>query len=308
MNLQKTLSSAARIEGVGIHSGKTTSLIIKPAKANTGITFVRTDYTHQDNQIKALWKNVIDTTFCTKIANAQNVSVSTVEHIMGALYACEIDNAIVEIDGPEVPILDGSAAPFIKHIDNSGIKTQNAPRPQIEVLRTISIEEANRWVSISPATSLVIDCTFSFGNRASFKPQNYRFTGDIKEFRNEISNARTFGFLQDIEKLESLGLVKGGSIDNAIVIDQDKIINPEGFRHKNECVRHKVLDAAGDLYLAGAPIKGYFQAKQNGHELHNKLLRALFADEKAWRLIYPTPSPHTHLAPRPATVSVGAIA
>ncbi len=292
--LQKTIDVPASLQGIGIHSGEQIQLTLKPARANTGIVFVRTDV-KAHGKIKALWSNVVDTNFCTKIANRHGTIVGTIEHLMAALYACEIDNLIVELNGPEVPVMDGSAAPFVHLINKAGTCTQDAKRPFIKILRTVTIEEPGRWASISPSDSFAMDCDFHFDGLATMKPQHYSFDGSTEAFKNDIIAARTFGFLQNVEKLRSLGLAKGGSLDNAVIIDGDQVLNPEGFRYPDECVRHKILDAVGDLYLAGAPIKGYFQGSQIGHEMQNKLLRALFADKKAWELCH-------HKAPSSSSV------
>ncbi len=283
--MQKTIQSVVSFEGVGVHSGDCISLSIYPAGPGHGITFVRTDVQDKDNVVQAHWDRVVDTNFCTGIANDAGVSVRTIEHVMAALYACEIDNARIEVNGGEVPIVDGSSAPFVALIEEAGIQQQQASRAQIEILKTVTVKgDDGRYVSLHPAKHFSITATHEFGDKADLRAQKYSYDGDVTSFKENIMRARTFGFMQDVEKLWSSGLAKGGSLDNAVVIDGSRVLNKEGFRYPDECVRHKILDAAGDLYLAGAPILGRYEGLQCGHGLNNKLLRALFADSSAWSL------------------------
>lgn len=284
--MQQTIASSAYCEGIGLHSGQLIEMTVKPAPVNAGISFMRKDVSDPEAaQIFATWDRVSDTMMCTKISNRFGVYVATIEHLMAALYACEIDNAIIEISASEVPVMDGSSEPFIKLFEEVGVKVQNAPRKYIEVLKTVRIGDDNRWAEISPSGSFDISCNFSFGNRADFEDQSFSFDGTPEAFKKEIMRARTFGFLQDVERLWESGLAKGGSLDNAVVLDGNRIVNHEGLRYENECVRHKILDAVGDLYTAGYRIRGSFKGSQIGHEIQNSLLHALFRDESAWRLV-----------------------
>lgn len=285
---QKTIRAPVTCQGVGVHSGQKIAMTLKPAPVGTGIVFIRTDQSDKQNSIPARWDYVVDTMLCTKIGNHQGVTVSTIEHIMAALYACEIDNLIIELDGPEVPIMDGSSEPFVDLIETVGFSEQNALRGVIKVLKTITVERGTSIVSLSPAGTFSASCQFNFNGRAKLATQFYEFDGSPASFKRDIIRARTFGFRQEVEHLWSLGLAKGGSLENAVVIDQDQILNPEGLRYDDECVRHKVLDALGDLYLAGAPIEGHFKGIQCGHHMQNMLLKALFADPQAWSFVVPT--------------------
>ncbi len=284
MPRQKTLGSVVHFEGIGMHSGGRVSMSLHPTTPGSGITFVRTDVTDRDNVIPALWDRVVDTMMCTTIGNDAGVRVRTIEHLMAAFYGCEIDNVRVELDSEEVPIVDGSAEPFVRLIDEAGTFEQNAPRPLLEVKRSVSVEVSpDKWVSLHPATCFTMECHYDFGDYAELRAQSLRYDGTPEMFREQIMRSRTFGFLKEAEKLWSSGLAKGGSLDNVVVIDGSRVINKEGFRYPNECARHKVLDAVGDLYLAGAPIRGFYSGHQPGHALNNKLLRALFADPAAFQ-------------------------
>ncbi|MBL0941468.1 MAG: UDP-3-O-acyl-N-acetylglucosamine deacetylase [Alphaproteobacteria bacterium] len=284
---QKTIRRPVTCQGIGVHSGQQITMTLKPASIGTGIVFIRTDQSKLYDPIPARWDYVVDTMLCTKIGNNQGVTVSTIEHIMAALYACEIDNLTIELDGPEVPIMDGSAEPFVDLIEAAGISEQKALRGFIKVLKTITVKRGKSMVSLSPAGTFSVSCQFSFNERAKLAAQFYEFDGSPASFKRDIIRARTFGFRQEVEHLWSLGLAKGGSLENAVVIDQDQILNPEGFRYPDECVRHKVLDALGDLYLAGAPIEGHFKGVQCGHHMQSMLLNALFADPLAWCFVVP---------------------
>lgn len=282
---QKTIKSVVSFEGVGVHSGDSINLSVYPAAVGSGITFVRTDIQTKDNVILARWDRVVNTHFCTCIGNDAGVEVRTIEHLMAALYACEIDNARIEVSGAEVPIVDGSAAPFVRLIEEVGVQEQSAPRALIEVLKPVKVKgDDGRYVLLQPAKHFSVTATHNFDGSADLRPQKYTYDGDVATFKEHVMRARTFGFMQDVEKLWSSGLAKGASLDNAVVIDGSRVLNKEGFRYPDECVRHKILDAVGDLYLAGAPILGHYEGLQCGHGLNNKLLRAFFADASAWRL------------------------
>ena len=279
---QKTIANAVSCQGIGIHSGALVTLTLYPAIAGSGITFVRTDL--GGVEVKASWRTVIDTRFCTTIGNSQGVTVSTIEHLMAALAASGIDNVRVEIDGPELPILDGSAHPFVSLIEEAGLQDQHVSRQIIRVLKTVTVTEGDRKVSLSPAPYYEIEVDFDFAGRTTLAAQNLTFRPLEEDFSEEISSARTFGLLEDAQKVWAMGLSKGASLDNTLVYDGTNVINEEGLRFDNECVRHKVLDALGDLHLAGGLILGKFHGIRTGHGLHHKLLLALFADPTAWEI------------------------
>jgi len=277
---QKTIANVVSCQGIGVHSGSPVTVTLHSAVSGSGITFVRTDL--GGAEVKALWQTVIDTRNCTTIGNSQGVTVSTIEHLMAALAANGIDNVRIEIDGPELPIMDGSAQPFMALVEEAGVKDQSAPRQVIRVLKTITVEEGDRKASFSPAPYYEIEVDFDFAGRTSLAPQNLIFRPLEDDFSEDISSARTFGLLEDAEKIWAMGLAKGASLENTLVYDGVEVINEEGSRFEDECVRHKILDALGDLHLAGGLILGKFHGVRTGHSLHHKLLLALFADPTAW--------------------------
>lgn len=279
---QKTLKHPIRATGIGLHSGIPVTMRLCPAAPGTGIRFRRTDVTGVDPVVPARWDRVADTRLCTLLANADGVSVGTVEHLMAALVGCEIDNLEVEIDGPEVPVMDGSSAPFVFLVDCAGIVEQDAPRRVLRVLKSVSVSDGDRAIRIDPAPAFSVTMCIDFAHVAVGR-QEKGLTLVNGTFRRELASARTFGFLDDIERLRALGLARGGSLDNAIVIGRDGVLNAEGTRFPDEFVRHKILDCVGDLSLAGAPIMGMVTASRSGHEINNRLLHALFADPAAWR-------------------------
>lgn len=283
---QNTLGRSVVFKGIGTHTAQPITMTIHPAHVDSGIVFARTDLTGGPHLIPALWGKVSDTNCSTTISNAQKVSVSTIEHIMAALYACEIDNAYIEITGGEVPIMDGSSDEFIEPLLNAGIFPQEKPRRSIQILKTILVrDDVDRWISVSPHDEFYMDCEFHFAGRADFPTQHYASIMTPEIFRDEIAAARTFGFVEDVVKLRSMGLAQGSSLENAVCIQEGKIINPEGLRFKDEFVRHKVLDAIGDLYTAGAPIKGCIRGTRTGHGMLNRLLQAVFSNPNNWRYI-----------------------
>ena len=280
--MQKTLVNSVNCSGIGVHSGNTVQLQILPATSNYGIWFERTDLT-QPNRIQAIWSSVSATELCTQISNAENISVSTIEHLMAALAALEIDNVHIKIDGPEVPVMDGSSEPFVSLLLKAGIQEQAQPRRILHILKDIEVKgSAGQCVSLKPSHKFIIDYQMDFQGRHGMNAQTYRFTGAMARMREDIGRARTFGFLEDVEKMRAAGFAKGGSLENAVVIDQGQPLNSDGFRYPDECVRHKVLDAIGDLYLIGGPLRGHYQAHNGGHSLNNQLLRALMANKSAW--------------------------
>lgn len=278
---QHTLARAVSCAGVGVHSGAPANLTIAPAAADGGITFIRTDLLEGNNIIPASYDRVTDTRLCSVLANEHGASVGTVEHLMAALAGCGVDNAIISIDGPEIPIMDGSSAPFVLLIQQAGITEQAARRRYIRVLRPVRVEDNGKWASYEPAAIPSFAMEIDFASQAIGK-QVRDFTLVNGNFVHELGRARTFGFLQEVEQLRKMGLAKGGSLDNAIVIDGDVVMNEGGLRYGDEFVRHKLLDSVGDLALAGAPILGAFRSAKGGHALNNKLLRALFSDDANW--------------------------
>jgi len=278
---QRTLKSPINCTGVGLHSGNKISMTLKPAPVNTGVVFRRTDINGAGAVIPARWDRVVDTRLCSVLGNEDGVTVGTVEHVMAALAGCGIDNVEIELNGAEVPIMDGSSEPFVFLIECAGIVEQEAPRRVIRVLKRVEVAYGSGHVAISPAETQIIDFQIDFDS-AVVSRQEMSLQVVNGAFRKELSKARTFGFLHEVEALWEAGLAKGGSLDNAIVVSQDGIMNEDGLRYDDEFVRHKVLDAIGDLYLAGAPVIGRFEGVCSGHAANNKLLRTLLADESAW--------------------------
>ena len=279
---EKTVASSCEIKGIGVHSALEATLRIFPAKAGEGIIFIRTDLNNAE--IKANWQSVADTRFCTTIANASGVTVSTVEHLMAAFSALGIDHARVEINGPELPIMDGSAAPFVEALLDAGVRELATPRTLIRVLKTVTAEENGRTVTLSPSDDFEVTLDFDFGGRLAMGSQYFHYQANETSFEDDISKARTFGLLEDAQKMWAAGLSKGASLENTLVFDQGKVVNEDGMRYEDECVRHKVLDVIGDLHLAGGKILGHVKAPSTGHGLNNKLLRALFADPVNYRI------------------------
>ena len=269
-------------------------MTLHPAPPGTGVVFLRTDLSNDANlsdgdcRIPALWDHVCGTTLCSTISNDSGVRVATVEHLMAALAGCEIDNVLVELDGPEVPIMDGSAAPFVFLIECAGSMAQDAARRVVRVVKEITVEDGDRLVKLSPGDGLSVSLEIDFDNPHVAR-QTHRFEVSGLTFKDELCRARTFGFESDIEEMRNLGLAQGGSLQNAIVVGEHGIINEGGLRYDDEFIRHKALDAVGDLYLAGAPIMGTYQGVRAGHGMNNALLRALFADLDAWEIVETSP-------------------
>ena len=282
--VQKTLKSSVTCSGVGVHSGMPANLTIKPADKNTGYVFIRTDVTDKNNVIAGLWDHVAETRLCTVLSNNDGVTISTVEHVLSALAGLGIDNAILEIDGPEMPIMDGSAQAFVEMIDRAGLQDQDAQRRYILVKKPVSFEEDGKTVTLMPSLNPSWNMDIDFDS-AAIGQQNHSFDNSEKSYRRDIADCRTFGFLHEVEMLKKMGLARGGSLDNAIVIDGDDVINPGGLRHEDEFVRHKILDAIGDLILAGAPILANYHGDKAGHAMNNKVLHALFANKDAFEFI-----------------------
>lgn len=277
---QTTLIHSVTANGVGLHTGNKVTLTMHPAAVNHGIVFQRLDLEGQP-KIPALWDKVTDTRMCTLISDEQGASVGTIEHIMAALRAAHVDNVLITLDGPEVPIMDGSAEPFDFLITCAGLQSQNAQRRTLHIKKEIRVQDGDKWASFTPAGVASFDFEVAF-NHPVIGQQTRTLTLVNGNFPSQISRARTFGFAHEVEYMRSQGLARGGSLDNAIVLDQEKILNATGLRYKDEFVRHKILDAVGDLYLAGLPIMGHYTGHKAGHALNNQLLRALFADPAAY--------------------------
>lgn len=279
---QNTLHRLISFSGVGLHSGQTVNMIVKPAPVDTGIVFIRTDIADKNNKIQALWQNVVQSQLCTQIENEDGVRIGTLEHLMAALRGCGVDNVFVELDGPEVPIMDGSSEPFVDAIDAVGLKSQAKARRVIRILKTVTVEEDGKSVSLTPSQISEFSGIIDF-NHPVIGKQEYRVSLLNGNFRHDVANCRTFGFLHEVQAMHEKGLALGGSLDNAIVLDHERVLNNSGLRRNDEFIRHKILDAIGDLFLAGFPIIGEYQGYKASHALNNKLLLALFADQSAWQ-------------------------
>jgi UDP-3-O-[3-hydroxymyristoyl] N-acetylglucosamine deacetylase len=276
---QRTLKSAIHCRGVALHSGKRVGMTLRPSAPDSGVVFRRID--RAGAEIRACWRNAVEQPLCTRLENGEGLSVATIEHLMAALNGLEIDNAMIEIDGPEVPVMDGSAAPFVFLIECAGIVEQDAPRRAIKVLKPITVGQGGKSASLTPDDGFSMSFAIDFASDAISR-QDITLAVDPETFKSDISRARTFGFLHEVDQLRAAGLARGGSLDNAVVISGHQVLNSEGLRYVDEFVRHKVLDALGDLYLAGAPIIGHFRGMRSGHALNRKLLETLFADDAAW--------------------------
>lgn len=282
MAKQRTLRKVIRATGVGLHSGDKVNLTLRPADENTGIIFRRTELDRVVD-IPALYRYVGSTLLCTSLESSCGVKVDTVEHLMSALAGLGIDNAIIEVDGPELPIMDGSAAPFVFLIQSAGIHIQNAPRRFIRILKPVRVEEHGKFVEFTPYEGYKVSFTIEFDHPIfNKKPQKASFDFSGSSYVKEICRARTFGFLDEYEELRKRGLVKGGGLNNAIVVDAYRVLNEEGLRFDGEFVAHKLLDAIGDLYLLGHALIGEFKGFKSGHALNNKLLHTLMARQDAW--------------------------
>ncbi|MCY1045851.1 UDP-3-O-acyl-N-acetylglucosamine deacetylase [Corallococcus sp. bb12-1] len=279
---QRTLSQPAICRGVGLHSGAPVTLTMKPAPAGHGIVFVRTDLPRPVS-IPALAEYVVDTSLATTLGR-DGVRVGTVEHLMSALAGMGIDNVRLELDGPEVPIMDGSAAPFTHAIMEAGAHELDAPREYLVIKKSVAVSDGDKQASITPARRFRISCTIDFEHPVI---QGQSFDVDVNDrgFSREISRARTFGFLRDVEKLKTLGLARGGSLENAVVVDEASILNPDGLRFPDEFVRHKILDAIGDVSLFGRPVIGHMTAFKTGHALNHKLVRKVLADPSSFDIV-----------------------
>ncbi|WP_407331448.1 UDP-3-O-acyl-N-acetylglucosamine deacetylase [Enterovibrio sp. 27052020O] len=279
---QRTLKTIVQTTGVGLHSGRKVTLILRPAAANTGVIYRRTDL-NPPVDFPADPASVRDTMLCTALVNDDGVRISTVEHLNAALAGMGIDNVIVEVDAPEIPIMDGSASPFIYLLQSAGIETLNAPKRFVRIKKPVRIEDGDKWAELLPYDGFRLDFAIDFNHPAiESEQQSLVMDFSSQAFIKDISRARTFGFMRDIEYLQSRNLCLGGSFDCAIVLDDYRILNEDGLRFDNELVKHKVLDAIGDLYMCGHNIIGEMRAFKSGHALNNQLLRAVLADQEAW--------------------------
>lgn len=282
---QRTLKNAIRATGVGVHTGEKVYLTLKPAPANTGIVFCRTDL-DETVCIAALAKNVGDTTLSTSLVLQENIRISTIEHLMSAFAGLSIDNAYVEVSAPEVPIMDGSSGPFVFLIQSAGVEEQDAVKKFIRIKRKIEVEDGDKKAVLKPFDGFKVAFTIDFDHPVFHRSEQSRELDFSKtSFIKEVSRARTFGFLSEFEYLRSNNLALGASLDNAIAVDEFRIVNEDGLRYKDEFVKHKILDAIGDLFLLGHSVIGAFHGHKSGHALNNVLLKTLLADEKAWEVV-----------------------
>ncbi|MEH6663631.1 MAG: UDP-3-O-acyl-N-acetylglucosamine deacetylase [Brevundimonas sp.] len=285
---ERTLGAPAICAGVGVHSGERVRLVIRSAPAGTGVVFVRTDVTDRDNRIPVSGEAVVEARLNTMIENADGVRLSTIEHLMAAFAALGVSNVIVEVDGPELPILDGSALPFVQLLDRAGFRRQQAPVRYIEILEPVVVAEGDKRAVLLPCDRYEMRFEIDFDSKV-IGNQVVDFVVDEATFRDQIMAARTFGFAHEVEALRRAGLARGGSLENAVVIDGDTILNPGGLRMEREFVKHKALDAIGDLYVLGAPLLGRYEGVKAGHALNNQLVRALLAAPHAWREVTRVP-------------------
>ncbi|MBG3129783.1 UDP-3-O-acyl-N-acetylglucosamine deacetylase [Proteus mirabilis] len=282
---QRTLKRIVQATGVGLHTGKKVTLTMRPAPANTGVIYRRTDL-NPPVDFPADAKSVRDTMLCTCLVNEDDVRISTVEHLNAALAGLGIDNIVIEVNAPEIPIMDGSAAPFVFLLLDAGIEELRTAKKFIRIKETVRVEDGDKWAEMRPYNGFKLDFTIDFNHPAiDASTQRYNLDFSAESFMSQISRARTFGFMRDIEYLQSKGLCLGGSFDCAIVVDDYRVLNDDGLRFEDEFVRHKMLDAIGDLFMCGYNIIGEFTAFKSGHALNNKLLQAVLAKESAWEFV-----------------------
>ena len=305
---QTTLRSSVTVSGVGVHSGAPATLNMLPAEANTGIVFARLGHNGRpDREVRADVRAVTATEFATVIGDAEGPLCSTAEHVLAALTGLGVDNAVIEIDGPEVPIMDGSAAPFVAAIDQAGLVTLSAPRRFIKVLKPVRVTRGDAYGELRPyARGFRLDVEIEFDHPA-IGQQSLGIDLDPKSFRRDLARARTFGFMRDVAKLWNAGYALGASFENTLVVTEDRVLNPEGLRFPDEFVRHKALDAIGDLSLAGSPLIGAYRSVRGGHSLNHAVLSALMADRAAWAVIDVVEAPRRVVRGH-ADVAVGMVA
>lgn len=281
---QTTIDNDVVLSGIGVHSGTSASVILHPAEANTGWVFVVKSDKRRLVRIPADFRSIANVTLCTVIGDKKGTIVSTVEHLLSALRGMNIDNCEIEVDGNEMPIMDGSAAAFVDAIDEVGLRILDAPRRYIKVLRTVRIEEGESVAELRPYNGSRFDVTIDFSTQFIGRQHlAVDLTPDV--FRREIARARTFGFMKDVKALWAMGRALGSSLDNSVAIAEDRILNPEGLRFANEFVRHKTLDAVGDMALAGAPILGAYRSVRGGHRINTTILKALYENRSAWTIV-----------------------
>ncbi|MEQ1782981.1 MAG: UDP-3-O-acyl-N-acetylglucosamine deacetylase [Hyphomonadaceae bacterium] len=281
MSHQSTITKPATVSGVGVHSGKPASLTVRPAGENVGVVFVRSDVTDRAAEIPALVTKVTTTELGTNMSNEAGVSVATVEHFLAACAGLGVDNIIAELDGPELPILDGSSRPFVAMLEQAGVKAQAAPKRVLKILKPVEVRHGVKLARLSPGEGFTMKIAIDFPTKAIGR-QEISFTMTPGAFARDIAWARTFGFAHQAEQLHAMGKGLGASMDNTVVIDGDRVLNADGLQAQDEFVRHKLLDVIGDLFLAGGLIEGLYEAEQPGHALNNQLLRAVFADATAF--------------------------
>lgn len=282
---QKTLAQPLLFEGVGLHSGRSVKVAILPAAANHGLRFMRADLPGKP-EIRAHYTNVVDTTRATTLGDG-GVTLATVEHLLAALGGLGVDNALVQVEGPELPIMDGSAAPFSRLLAEAGLRALPWPRAYLQIRKPVEFRQGDQWMRVVPGEPR-ITYTIDF-NHPLIRWQRFTIPLRSESFRSEIAPARTFGFLKEVEYLKTRGLALGGSLDNAVVLDETGVLNPGGLRFPEECVRHKILDAVGDLALLGMPLLGRLEVGRGSHELHYRFLQLLMRQEAAWRIWVPSP-------------------
>jgi len=278
---QRTLEHPIRCSGIGLHSGRKVELVLRPASEDSGIVF-RRKTPAGTIKLPARAEHVVDTRMCTTLGT-DKTRIGTVEHLLSAMAGLGIDNAIIDVDGPEVPIMDGSSAPFVFLIQCAGIREQNRPKKVMRILKRVSVEDGDKMCAIYPSAGFKVSYLLDY-EHPLLRSRQVQVDFCKQAYTREVSRARTFGFLHEIEALQKAGLALGGSLENAIVMDAFRVINEGGFRYEDECVRHKILDTLGDLALAGYPIIGAFEGVRTGHEMNHRLVKALLADESAWRI------------------------
>lgn len=284
MTPQHTLRTAVSLSGIGLHGGRTVQLRVEPAPAGSGIVFRRTDLGIPASTRVHPGK-IVDTRLSTVLEFSEQARVSTIEHLMSALAGCDIDNAVVSLDGPEVPVMDGSSTAFVAAFKRAGVRAQRAPRRFLRIRQAVMVRDGDKWARLAPAPGRRFDLQIDFDHPAVRNmPARAHFDLDGDDYARLLAPCRTFGFLSDLEKMRAAGLALGGSLDNAVVLDASGVVNAEGLRRPDELVRHKLLDAIGDLYVLGLPILGAFSGYKSGHALNNRLLRQLLATPQAWEI------------------------
>lgn len=282
--MQHTINHDIAITGIGLHSGKDVHMVLRPAPVDHGVVYKRTDMEEGANIIPATHDRVTDTRMCTLISNDHGARVGTIEHLMAAIRACNIDNVLIEVDAAEVPIMDGSSKDFVEAIEQCGLKTQGKARNAIKILKHIEVIDGDKHVMLSPSEAPIYAGRIEFPHPA-IGAQNYELKLINGNFKHDVADCRTFGFLKDVEALRAAGLALGGSLDNAVVMNEDGVMNEGGLRCTDEFIRHKMLDAVGDLHLAGMPILGAYYGIKAGHAMNNAILHALFADPSAYAVV-----------------------